>query len=108
MAKAAKKPPTKTEVFTNIANQTGLTKKDVASVFEALSGEIKRNMAPRGPGVFTIPGLAKVTKQKKPAQPAQKNWRNPFTGEIQDKPAKPASVKVKVTPLKALKDMVTR
>ena len=108
MAKAAKKPPTKTEILTNIANATELTKKDVAAVFEALAGEIKKSMAPRGPGAFTIPGLIKVTKRKIPAQPAQKNWRNPFTGEIQERAAKPASVKVKVTALKALKDMVTK
>ena len=33
---------------------------------------------------------------------------NPFTGEIQEKAAKPASVKVKLTALKALKDMVAK
>jgi len=108
MAKAAKKPPTKTEVLTNIANATDLTKKEVAAVFDALAAEIKRNMSPRGPGVFAIAGLVKVTKRKIPAQPAQKNWRNPFTGELQDRPAKPARVKVRLTALKSLKDMVAK
>ncbi len=54
MAKAAqKKPPTKTEVFTSIANATDLTKKDVAAVFDALSAEIKRSVGRNGPKAFT-------------------------------------------------------
>jgi len=106
MAKAPKKPPTKTQILTSLADATGLTKKDVAAVFDALAGEIKKNLAPRGPGSFTIPGLIKIEKKKVPARPAQKNWRNPFTGEIQERPAKPATTKVRVRALKTLKDMV--
>jgi len=108
MAKAAKakKPPTKTEIITNIATATELTKRDVAAVLEALGDEIKKSLAARGPGAFTLPGLVKIEKKKIPAQPAKKNWLNPFTKELQDRPAKPASTKVKVRPLKNLKDMV--
>jgi len=107
MAKAApKKAPTKTEILTKIADATGLTKKDVAAVFDALAAEIKKSMATRGPGVFAIPGLVKIQKKKVAARPAQKNWLNPFTKEIQDRPAKPASTKVTVRALKNLKDMV--
>ena len=108
MAKAAKKPPTKTEILTNIADATDLTKKQVAAVFDALAAEAKKSLSPRGPGMFTIPGMVKITKRKIPAQPAQKNWRNPFTGEIQERPAKPARVKVKLTALKNLKDMAAK
>jgi len=108
MAKAAKlkKPPTKTEILTNIANATNLTKKQVGEVFDALATEIKKNLGPRGPGAFSIPGLLKIVKQKVPAKPAQKNVRNPFTGEMQDRPAKPAYNRIKVRALKNLKDMV--
>ena len=108
MAKAAKpkKPPTKTEILANIAAATDLSRKQVAAVFDALSGEIKKSMGARGPGAFTIPGLVKVVKKKIPARPAEKNWKNPFTGELQDRPAKPASTTVKFRPLKNLKDMV--
>lgn len=106
MAKAApKKAPTKTEIIANIAAATELQRKDVASVLEALSAEIRKALGSRGPGVFAIPGLVKIEKKKIPAQPAIKDWRNPFTGELQDKPAKPASTKVKVRALKNLKDM---
>ena len=107
MAKAAaqKKPPTKTEILNSIAEATQLSKREVGAVFEALGEQIRKSLGNRGPGVFTIPGLVKVEKKKVPARPAEKNWRNPFTGEIQERPAKPASTKIKVRALKNLKDM---
>jgi nucleoid DNA-binding protein len=106
-ATAAKKAPSKSEVTNNIAEATGLSKKQVASVVEALAGEIKKALSNKGPGVFAIPGLVKIEKKKVPARPAQKNVPNPFKpGEFMDRPAKPASVKVKVRALKNLKDMV--
>lgn len=106
-AAAAKKAPSKSEVTNNIAEATGLTKKQVSSVLEALATEIKKSLGNKGPGVFAIPGLVKIEKKKVPARPAQKNVPNPFKpGETMDRPAKPASVKVKVRALKNLKDMV--
>jgi nucleoid DNA-binding protein len=107
MAKAAKKPPTKTEILTNIANATDLTKKDVANVFDAMAAEIKKNLGPRGAGSFTIPGLLKIEKKRVPARPAKKGVPNPFRpGELMDVKAKPATNKIKVRALKSLKDMV--
>ena len=108
MAKAAKKAPTKTEVLQSIANATDLTKKQVAAVLEALTDEVRKNLSNRGCGVFTLPGLLKIEKKKVAARPAQKNVKNPFTGELQDRPAKPASSKVKVRALRNLKDMVAK
>ena len=109
MAKAAAKPKkalTKTQILTNIAESTGLPKKDVAGVLDALSAEIKKSLGARGPGVFAIPGLIKIEKKKVPARPARKGVPNPFKpGELMDVAAKPASTKVKVRPLKNLKDM---
>ena len=107
MAKAAKKPPTKTEILTNIAEATDLTKKEVAAVLDALSAEIKKSLSPRGAGAIAIPGLLKIEKKKIPARPAKKGVPNPFKlGELMDVKARPASNKVKVRPLKNLKDMV--
>lgn len=111
MAKAApsntKKAPSKTEILNNIAAATELSKKDVGAVLDALNEEIRKALANRGPGVFAIPGLVKIEKRKVPAKPARKNVPNPFKpGELMDVPAKPASVKIKVRPLKALKGMV--
>ena len=108
MAKAAKKAPTKTEILQSLANATDLTKKQVAAVLEALSDEIRKNLSPRGAGAFTLPGLLKIEKKKVPARAAQKNVRNPFTGELQDRPAKPAYSKVKIRALRNLKDMVQK
>jgi nucleoid DNA-binding protein len=105
MAKAAKKAPTKTEILQNIANATDLTKKQVAAVLDAMTEEVRKNLGPRGAGVFTFPGLLKIEKKKVPARPAQKGVRNPFTGELQDRPAKPAYNKVKLRALRNLKEM---
>lgn len=107
MAKVIKKVPTKTEVLTNISNATGLTKKEVASVFDALAVEIKRSLSTRGPGMFAIPGLLKIEKKKMPARSAKKGVPNPFKpGELMDVKARPAYNKIRVRPLKNLKDMV--
>ncbi len=105
-AATAKKPPTKSEIYRHIAEDTGLTRKDVAAVFDSLSGLIKKNLGGRGgPGIFTLPGLLKMRMVKKPATKARKGI-NPFTGEETVFKAKPASKTVKVAALKGLKDMV--
>ena len=102
---AVKKPPTKSEIMTSIAETTQLSRKEVASVFEALNGLIQDNLKPRGPGTFSVPGLMKIRVNKKPATKARKGT-NPFTGEEIMFKAKPARKVVKVLPLKTLKDMV--
>lgn len=102
---AVKKPPTKSEIMTSIAETTQLSRKEVASVFEALNGLIQDNLKPRGPGTFSVPGLMKIRVNKKPATKARKGI-NPFTGEETMFKAKPARKVVKVLPLKNLKDMV--
>ena len=102
--KAADKPPTKSQIMSHIADDTGLTRKDVAAVFDSLSGLIKKNIGRRGPGMFTVPGLMKIKVNKKPATKARKGT-NPFTGEEMMFKAKPARRVVKVLALKNLKDM---
>ena len=102
---SAKKPPTKSQIYTQIATDTGLTKKEVTAVFDALGAQIKKNLGSRGPGQFSIPGLMKMRVVKKPARKARMGV-NPFTGEEMMFKAKPASKAVKVVALKGLKDMV--
>jgi nucleoid DNA-binding protein len=109
MAKAItpKKSMTKSEILNAISNETELSRKEVSAVLESLNGQISKSLGRRGPGVFTIPGLIKIEKKKIPARKARKNVPNPFRpGETMDIPAKPASTKVKVRPLKNLKGMV--
>jgi nucleoid DNA-binding protein len=107
MAKvAAKKAPSKSEVLNNIAEATGLKRPQVSQVLDALANEIKKSLGGRGSGVFAIPGLVKIERKKVPARPARKGVPNPFKpGELMDVPAKPASTKIKVRALKALKAM---
>jgi nucleoid DNA-binding protein len=106
-AAAKDRPPTKTEILANIAEATGLAQNQVAAVLDALAAEIERNLDDQGPGVFAIPGLLKIEKQSVPAKPARQGVPNPFKpGELMDVAAKPATTKVKVRPLKNLKDMV--
>jgi nucleoid DNA-binding protein len=99
------KPRSKSQVYSDIAASTGLTRKDVSSVFEAMSDLIKRDLNRKGPGIFTVPGLMKIIVQNKPATKARKGI-NPFTGEEMMFKAKPARRVVKVRPLKNLKSMV--
>jgi nucleoid DNA-binding protein len=102
---AAQRPPTKSQIIGQIADKTGLTRKDVGAVFDNLNVIIKRNIGRRGPGEFTLPGLVKVRVVKKPATKSRKGI-NPFTGEEMVFKAKPARKAVKVTALKGLKDML--
>ena len=95
----------KSEVVSGIADKTGLTKKQVNSVFEAMAGQIKKSLGRSGPGAYMIPGLMKVTVVRKPAVKARKGI-NPFTKEETMFKAKPARNVVKIRPLKNLKDMV--
>ena len=103
--KASVKPLTKSEIVSGIADTTGLTKKDVGSVFEAMADQIKKSLGKKGPGAYTVPGLMKLVVQRKPATKARKGI-NPFTREETVFKAKPACNVVKIRPLKNLKDMV--
>ncbi len=99
------KPRTKSQIIGDISEQTGLTRKEVSSVFESMTGLIRKDLSSRGPGVFTVPGLAKIRKVHKPRRAARQGV-NPFTGqEMMFKP-KAAHNVVRARPLKALKDMV--
>ena len=102
MAKATK-APTKSELLAQISADTELSRKQVAAVFESLDGIIKKSL--RGPGLFTLPGLAKRKVVKKPATKARQGV-NPFTGEKMTFKAKPASKKVRILALKGLKGFV--
>ena len=101
------KKQTKSQIITAIADDTGLTKKEVQAVFSSLSDLITRHIKKRGSGEFAIPDTGvKIRRVKKPARKARMG-RNPATGEPMKIAAKPASTTVKVTALKALKDVVS-
>ncbi|MEM1227016.1 MAG: HU family DNA-binding protein [Planctomycetota bacterium] len=99
------KAPTKTQILANIAEETELSKKDVAAVFDALAGEIEKSLKKGGPGQFAIPGLCKIVLKDVPAKPKRKG-RNPANGEEIWLNPKPASKKLTIRPLKGLKEMI--
>lgn len=103
--KPIKEKQSKTQILDTIAGETGLSRKQVASVIDALGEVIEASVKKNAVGEFTLPGLLKITTVKKPAVKARKGI-NPFTKEEVMFKAKPASTVVKVRPLKKLKDMV--
>lgn len=101
-AAAGAKPPTKAEIYRLVAEKTGLARKDVVAVTDALNDEMVKSV--KKYGSFNYLGLMKMTLVKKPAVKGGKLVRNPFTGEMVPQKPKPASKTVKVRPMKALKD----
>ncbi len=102
---AAAKSATKGEVFTQLSEKTGLSKKQVATLFDSLTELIAAELGKKGPGLFTVPGLLKLKVVNKPATKA-KQGTNPFTKQPMTIKAKPARKVVKAVPLKALKELV--
>lgn len=102
---AKEKPRTKSEVLTVIADHVGISKKEAAQVFDVMGDMIQVDLKKGSCGAFNVPGMMKVSVQRKPATKARKGV-NPFTKEEMVFKAKPARNVVKVRPLKALKDRV--
>ncbi len=98
-----KEKMTKSQILNDIAAATDLNRKQVSAVMDELESLIARSVAKKGLGEFTIPGLMKVVTITKPARKARKGI-NPFTGLETTFKAKPASIAVKVRPLKKLKE----
>jgi nucleoid DNA-binding protein len=101
--KPIKEPLTKSGLVAHIADHSGVAAKDVRAVLSSLEGAVHASVSKKGAGSFTLPGLLKISSVSVPAKPKRKGI-NPFTKEEQWFAAKPATVKVKVRPLKKLKD----
>ncbi|GBF51897.1 DNA-binding protein, IHF-related [Leptospira ryugenii] len=90
-------PMKKSEMLSELAEITGMTKKNVAAFLDAYVElaykETKKN------GVFVIPGLGKLVKRNRP----KRKGRNPATGESIVIPAKTV---VKFTLSKSAKDAI--
>jgi len=96
---------TKAQVIGEIAQYSELDKKSVSKVFEGLTDLIKKQLGPRGPGEFVIPGLLKLKAVKKPAT-KDRPGINPFTKQPIIIKGKPASKKIRASALKSLKDLI--
>jgi nucleoid DNA-binding protein len=110
-AKAAKAPAAKpikaalnkTGLVAHLSEASGVIAKDIRAVLASLEAAVANSISKKGAGSFTLPGLLKITAVSVPAKPKRKGI-NPFTKEEQWFAAKPATTKVKVRPLKKLKD----
>jgi|EP01041_Mallomonas_annulata_P015908 Bacterial DNA-binding protein len=93
----------KTSLQVHLAEVAGVEPKAAKAVLAALEATIVASMSKKGLGEFTLPGLLKITAQ---AIPAKKKRRgiDPFTKVEREFAAKPATVRVKVRPLKKIKD----
>lgn len=108
MRKTYQVPLTKAQIINTLAESTSLSRKDVTSVLDGLGNLIQAHVKPRSCGIFRLPGLFRISVVKKPASKARKGVPNPFRpGETMDIAAKPASRKVRILPLKGLKDMAS-
>ena len=94
----------KTEIISELAANTQMTRKQVNSVLDELAVLVERHVKKRSVGEFVLAGLIKIHTVKRPAKKSYKGT-NPFTGKETTFKARPASVAVKVHALKGLKDM---
>jgi nucleoid DNA-binding protein len=109
---APKAPPsiksvlTKSALVAHLSDAAAVAAKDVRALLAALEETIRASISKKGPRTFVLPGVLKITAVAVPAKKARKGI-NPFTGEATVFKAKPATVKVKVRPMKKLKDAAT-
>ena len=95
---------TKAQVLGELAEKTGLSRKQIGEVFDALRALMKTQLGKRGPEQFEVPGIVRLKVRKTEAQKGKK-FRNPATGEVVVKDV-PASRKLRAVPVKALKDLI--
>jgi nucleoid DNA-binding protein len=96
---------TKAQIIAALSQESGLDKKAVNGLLDALAGLIKKELGPQGPGEVTIPNLIKLKAKATPAT-EDRQGINPFTKQPTTIKGKPASLKIRATPVKALKDML--
>jgi nucleoid DNA-binding protein len=94
---------TKASLAIHLAERSGLEPKAAKALMAALEETVLASVHKKGAKEFTLPGLLKVVAQDVPAK-KKRFGKDPFTGEDKWFAAKPASVRLKVRPLKKLKD----
>ncbi|MGF6940014.1 nucleoid DNA-binding protein [Paraburkholderia sp. UCT70] len=94
---------TKASLTIHLAERSGVEPKAAKALMAALEETLLASIHKKGAKEFTLPGLLKVVAQDVPAK-KKRFGKDPFTGEDKWFAAKPASVRLKVRPLKKLKD----
>ena len=103
--KKGAKPRTKAEIYAKLAESTGLSKKQISTVFDQLVRADQERAGQEGPRPVRGPGPAQAQGRAQAGDQGQAGL-NPFTKQMMNVPAKPARNVVKALPLKSLKEMV--
>lgn len=103
---ATAKRMSKAQIIAELADKTELGKKDIQNVLTSLLELVERELSDQGPGEFIVPDMLKL-KVKHIAAREERKGIDPFTKEERIFPAKPAVRKVRATPLKKLKDLLS-
>lgn len=90
-------------LFTEVAEKSGQSRKIVKSVYEALCSRIRVNL--KNERRIRLPELG-ILKISFRAAKEKRKGRNPFNGKIMTFKAKPASNKLRFTPVKDMKEYV--
>jgi nucleoid DNA-binding protein len=101
---AAKKALTKSALYTELAEASGLKKAEVIKVLDAFLEVVKEQLGAKGPGILTLPGIARLKIRKVNAVKGGQKKINPLTGQEYVTKDKPAYRKVSILPVKALKE----
>jgi nucleoid DNA-binding protein len=94
---------TKASLSLHLAERAGVEPKAAKALMAALEETVLASVHKKGAKEFTLPGLLKVVAQDVSAK-KKRFGKDPFSGEDKWFAAKPASVRLKVRPLKKLKD----
>jgi nucleoid DNA-binding protein len=92
---------TASQIRQKVADLAGLTLQQSKLALEALQNLVVEQV--NSNGTVTVPGVCKITKVIKPAKPERK-MISPLTKQEITVKAKPASVRLKIKPVKQLKD----
>ncbi len=104
MAKAVKKPLTKTAIVSDLAEKTELKKADIVKVFDTLVEMVHEQLGPKGPGKMVLPGLARLYVTKVKGVKGGEKKINPLNGKEYETKPRPAHNKVNIKPIKAVKE----
>jgi len=102
---ATKKAPTKSQVYADLAEGAGVTRKQVQALFDALGGLIKKHLKKDG-DTFTVPGMLKLRLRRMKAVKGGKPVKNQFTGMMTVTKDRPARNVIRARPLKGLNGLV--
>ncbi|MSQ67499.1 MAG: DNA-binding protein [Gammaproteobacteria bacterium] len=106
------KPPihkkeSKSQILAALVDATGMKKKDIQMLLVAVHEHALRHLGKNGSGEMSIPELGIKLRRVTKAATKAATVPNPFKpGEMVKRPARPASLAVRVAPLKVLKDAV--